>query len=363
MLLQSYLRNGGTIEALKNMFAIKATRSERLPSLYLFKYDQINSPFTELLVRECRGVILDSENNWNVVCRPFDKFFNLGEQLAAPIDWSTARIQEKLDGSLMTMYHYQDDWHVSSSGNPDAAGNVNAWPMDFANLFWDTWFATKMYSKALHPAFNYMFELTSPYNMVVVPHVEPKLTLIGVRHVATGHEFSPLDYKDEFPLASTYPMSSFDDVLASFSKLDGQRFEGYVVVDANYNRVKVKHPQYVALHHLKDSVGASPKRLVEIIRKNESEEFLTYFPEFKERFLAYKEKYNNLVYQMEFEWDNIVERQQWVGIKFDRKQFAFYAKEGICPAFLFQRFDNRVDTAREFLANVQIDQLMAYLEK
>jgi T4 RnlA family RNA ligase len=363
MLLQAYLRNGGTIEGLTNQYAIKVTRSERLSSLYLFKYDQINSPFTEPLVRECRGVILDSENGWNVVCRPFDKFFNLGEQLAAPIDWSTARIQEKLDGSLMTMYYYQDDWHVSSSGNPDAAGNVNAWPMDFATLFWDTFHATKLQGKYLDPNFNYMFELTSPYNMVVVPHMEPKLTLIGVRHVESGQEFNPAYDGQNFPLAQTFPMSSFEDVLASFDKLDGQRFEGYVVVDGKYNRVKVKHPQYVALHHLKDSVGASPKRLVEIIRKNESEEFLTYFPEFKERFLALKEKYTRLVEQMEYEWDCIKDRERNLGYLLSRKQFAVYAKDGACPAFLFQKLDNRVDTARQFLADMQIDQLMVYLEK
>jgi hypothetical protein len=27
--------------------------------------------------------------------------------------------------------------------------------------------------------------------------------------------------------------------------------EGYVIVDANFNRVKVKKPAYVAVHHLK----------------------------------------------------------------------------------------------------------------
>lgn len=361
MLLQDYLRNGGTLEGLTNQFAIKVTRSERLPSLYLFKYDQINSPFTEPLVRECRGAILDSENGWAVVSRPFDKFFNLGEQLAAPIDWSTARIQEKLDGSLMTMYYYQDDWHVSSSGHPDASGNVNAWPMDFATLFWDTWAATKMRDLALDPNFNYMFELTSPYNMVVVPHVEPKLTLIGVRYVANGQEFNPIDYRHDFPLASTYPMSSFQDIVASFDKLDGQRFEGYVVVDGAYNRVKVKHPQYVALHHLKDSVGASPKRLVEIIRKNESEEFLTYFPEFKERFLAYKGKYLDLVNRMEKDYANV--NDMYGTVWMDRKGFAAIAKLGANPAYLFQRLDGRTTSAKQFLAEMQIDQLMTYLEK
>jgi tRNA splicing ligase len=32
-----------------------------------------------VIVRESRGVILDSANNWSVVALPFDKFFNYGE--------------------------------------------------------------------------------------------------------------------------------------------------------------------------------------------------------------------------------------------------------------------------------------------
>ncbi len=362
MLLQAYLRSGGTIDALARNLAIKATPSERLPGLVLFKYDQINSPLDIAMVRECRGVILDSNNNWEVVSRPFDKFFNYGEALAAPIDWATARVQEKLDGSLMTLYFYDGDWHVASSGHPDAAGNVNAWPMDFATLFWDTWHATKLTNAPLDPHFNYMFELTSPYNMVVVPHTEPKLTLLGMRHVASGQEFHPHRHweGDHFPLVRTFPIGSFSDILASFDGVDGQRFEGYVVVDDAYNRVKVKHPQYVALHHLKDSVGASPKRLVEIIRKNESEEFLTYFPEFKDRFMALKDRYTKLLDRMDDDWERVMAHA--ISVNATRKEFAALAKNCAVPAYMFQRLDGRTPHAKQFLADMQIDQLMTYLE-
>ena len=64
----------------------------------LLKYNQINSDFSQDIVKECRGIILDS--NHKIVCWPFSKFFNYGESNADEIDWSSARVQEKIDGCL-----------------------------------------------------------------------------------------------------------------------------------------------------------------------------------------------------------------------------------------------------------------------
>lgn len=94
MNVQVYLRSGGGLDGLTERYAIKATRSIVNSHLVLFKYNQIESPFAEPIVRECRGLILDESEGWCVVSRSFDKFFNHGEGHAAPIDWSSARVQE-----------------------------------------------------------------------------------------------------------------------------------------------------------------------------------------------------------------------------------------------------------------------------
>ena len=90
------------------------------PNLVLFKYDQVNSPMDNPVVQECRGIILDEADDWRVIARPFTKFYNYGEPNAASIDWTTARVQEKVDGSLCAFYHYKGDWHVATTGTPDA---------------------------------------------------------------------------------------------------------------------------------------------------------------------------------------------------------------------------------------------------
>ena len=59
--------------------------------------------------------------------------------------------------------------------------------------------------------------------------------------------------------------------------------EGFVVVDKYWNRIKIKSPAYVNVHYVKFSVGNSNAALLELIESNEQDEFLTYFPEWKEK--------------------------------------------------------------------------------
>jgi T4 RnlA family RNA ligase len=353
--IQNFLRDN-TPETLTEKYAIKVSPSVKYPNLHLFKYDQINSPMAEPIVQECRGLILDRDNNWVVVARPFDKFFNYGEQLAHPIDWESVKVQEKIDGSLMTVYFYNNKWNVASSGNPDAAGQVNAWPISFHDLFWKTWADLNLDITVLGDRYTYMFELTTPYNMVVVPHSKSMLTLIGVRNIDNNKESDPRQFRSFFPVPQQFALTSFDDVVASFDNVSGHRFEGYVLVDKDFKRVKVKHPQYVALHHMKDSIGASPKRLVEIIRKNESEEFLAYFPEFAEQFHIFKAKYHKLVDGLDMEYGMIRATAK------DRKEFAGWALKSRLPGFLFTKLDGKTKDAKHYVADMQIDKLMQILE-
>jgi hypothetical protein len=76
--LTAYLREHGMVgvETLKNKWAIKATPHKKHSNLLCFSYSQINSPFEEPLIKECRGLVLDAHDNFNVVAFPYVKFFN-----------------------------------------------------------------------------------------------------------------------------------------------------------------------------------------------------------------------------------------------------------------------------------------------
>lgn len=284
MLIQNALRSGITLDDLASRFAIKATRSVAHPSLVLLKYSQIDSPMAEPLVRECRGLILDEADDWCVVSRSFDKFFNHGEGHAASIDWATAQVQEKLDGSLCVLYRYAGKWNVQTSGQPDASGQVSDESFTFADLFWRT-FHEHGYQTPTDTRLCLSFELMTKWNRVVVQHTEPRLVLIGVRRRDTGQEFSISTFEHMYDTVRSFPLQSFDDIATTFKTMEPLKQEGYVVVDGNFNRVKVKHPGYVAIHHLRDS-GASKRRLCEIVLAGEVGEFAAYFPEWSDRLPA-----------------------------------------------------------------------------
>jgi hypothetical protein len=357
--VQKFLREGGTLEQLAQApYHITAKPHPDYPNLYLLKYDQLSSEFSDPIVCECRGLILDSTNDWNVVCYSFSKFFNAEEPLASPIDWASARVQLKADGSLMQVYHYNNLWNVASSGTPNASGQVNGFPITFAELFWEVFFSSGLALDDLDKNSTFVFELTTTYNMIVVRHKENRLTLIGVRDNTTLVEY-PVSYWDEvFPTVQEYQLDSIKAINDALKDMNGLEQEGFVVVDSQFRRIKCKSSSYVQFHHLKDSLGATPKRMVDIIRKGESVEFLSYFEEFRELHDTYRAKFEALIGDN----DEVFERMK-LATNGNRKLFAFTAKTTLIPAFHFARLDGRTPNVRTWLKDLSIDKLMELLEK
>lgn len=60
------------------------------------------------ICQECRGLILDEDDNWKAICYPYKKFFNYNEPLgkAIKMNWTDVNVYEKIDGSLATLYLY-----------------------------------------------------------------------------------------------------------------------------------------------------------------------------------------------------------------------------------------------------------------
>lgn len=363
---QEFLRDGGTLAQLQNLHHIHVKRHPQMPNLVMLKYDMIESAMGDPLVQQCRGLILDEADSWAVVARPFDKFFNHGEGHAAPIDWGTARAQEKLDGSLMILYCYKGQWQVASSGTPDAGGEVNGCGFTFRDLFWKTWDEAGVprpdprEESWLDPDFTYMLELMTPYNRVVVRHRTNKLALIGVRNIATGREIPVsemvLDHVElpycPFPVVREFDLNTQEGLDATFREMNPLEQEGYVVVDANFHRIKVKHPGYVAIHHMRDGFG--PRRILEVIRTGETPELLTHFPEWKPAFDTVQAAYLELVQHLEAAFERIK------GIPV-QKDFALEAIKTRYSATLFQLRKGQVKSVQQSLAEMSIRNLVELL--
>ncbi len=96
--VQKYLRSGKTIEDLNNELGIMTAKHPVLPFVIL-NYNQIESPKTDKIVRECRGLVLHSDT-YDLVARSFSRFFNWGEvqEEMKNFDFSNFIVQEKIDG-------------------------------------------------------------------------------------------------------------------------------------------------------------------------------------------------------------------------------------------------------------------------
>jgi hypothetical protein len=345
--IQSYLRTYG-LEQLTATYAIKASRHKHYPNLVCLKYNQINSPMHEKIVQQARGIILDEANNWAVVSYSYDKFFNYGEPLATLIDWDKARIFDKLDGSLMVLYPYQGKWEVQSSGMADASGNVIP-NLSFRELFWKIWDELGYSLPPVQP-YCFSFEMLSLVNRIIVSHSKANLILHGVRNLETLQEEAPHMWatKYNWEAVQTYTFHTWEALLDASEKLKPDLGEGYVVCDDQFRRVKVKSPQYVALHQLKDSL--SPKRLLEVIMQNESDEVLAYFPELKKPHDDIFGRISLLAKTIE---KTYVEHKDAA----DQKSFALRIKHLPYSGILFSLRANHVTSALEGLKQLHIDKL------
>lgn len=310
----------------------------------MFNYDQIESDFSLDIVKECRGIIL-RESDFKIVCFPFTKFFNIDEPYASDIDWSSVKVQEKVDGSLIKLWCDNGIWNLSTNGCIDAFKaelSSDLCPYDtFGKLFMSV-FDTRIFSY-LNPDYTYMFELVSPYNRIVVPYLSTSIYHIGTRDNVSGLE---LDCDIGIKKPKEYNLKTEEDIKNAASELPFDE-EGYVLVDSKYHRVKVKSPAYVKAHRLVNNGSVTVEKIIDMILINEQDEFLSYFPEYRDDFNRINNaliKYQNHLIKLEKE--TLLKCSE---IK-DRKEFALWATEigGQDSVMCFKLFDSKINNWKDY---------------
>lgn len=267
----------------------------------MFKYNQLTSDFNISMVREARGIIFRKDDFSHPVCWPFNKFGNYGESYVPEIDWSTAFVSEKIDGSLIKVW-WDGDWKISTNGTIDAfkaeLGDVkyNSFGTYFCDTIYEYYDRFADFTGGLDEDKTYMFELVGPYNRVVIPYDEPAIYFLGARNKYTGEEFNCSKLTvgalgmGRFKLPAQYSLSSLSDCMKA-AELKSWDDEGFVVCDAQFNRVKIKSPAYVMAHYARNNNVVTRKHLIKIITSNEVAEFLCYAEDYKEEL----EKIQNLM--------------------------------------------------------------------
>lgn len=265
--------------------------------LVLFMYD-IRADFANPIVKNCRGIIL-YRDNWDIACYPFNKFGNYHESYADDIDWNTARVQEKVDGSIMKIWfnRLSNSWVISSNGCIFASkAPISAAYENFEQLFNSA--VTKVNYDVLDKNNTYIFELVSPFTRVVLEYPNTDIYHIGTRNNITQEEII-VDIGIKKP--KEYDIHTLEDALRVVEEIctEADRHEGFVVVDANWRRVKIKNMFYINSHYSRGAASVTNfRKILDILDKENIEELICYAPNIAQIFKYYDWQYYECIAQI-----------------------------------------------------------------
>lgn len=327
---------------------------------WLFYYSQIHSDFSYEIVREARGLILD-DTDWSVARFAFKKFFNSGEpNNHIEIDWSSAVVSEKVDGSLVSCWwdKYENRWIWATSKNIDAHDAILDGVAPYANFY-------ELIKKALQSClfdessfcrdFTYNFELVSPYNRVVIPYNKPQLYFLGSVNNKTLEEIPLESYPSDWLKPQLYQLSSLKDCKQFAAALPWNE-EGLVVRDKYFNRIKVKSPGYVMAHYIRNNNVITQRAIIEVVLNGEEDEFLTYADDYADKLKETKEKINKIKYEIDRDWQSILSCYGQNFFYFERARIAKII--GVLPAysqnFVWVKLNKQLLTVEEYVNNFNL---------
>ena len=273
--------------------------------LVIFNYgkleDSPNIDFSNPLVQEARGIIINIKT-LEVVCWPFRKFGNWQESYVDEIDWSSARVQEKIDGSIMKLYFYNNKWNWATNGNIYAdKAKANYTDKTFFEVIKSAYNYKFIDFDKLNKDYTYIFELVSFDSRVVIDYGITKLYHIGTRNNKTGEELIE-NIGIEHP--KEYPFTTFDEAITAVAKLNEGcsdiEHEGFVVVDKNWHRIKIKTKEYFDVHHAMNNHSLTKKRIIKHILngKDEAKVLKEEVPEYRHVIMYYEYRIEELKYEM-----------------------------------------------------------------
>ena len=355
----------------------------------LLKYSSIEpkSDMSNPIVQECRGLILKKDffeltsnpsiPQYKVASMRFTKFFNYGQEEAAILEFP-CEASEKIDGSLIGVwYDNNTGWHVSTSGNIDAedapidTGEYKSY-RDIFNLAWDDNFFDTLSKDC-----TYMFELVSPFTKIVVPYKETKLYLLAIRNNITLEEFdrSYLSiiaeqlFGDKISVPKSYMCKNIEEIQNAVNELtdNDENFEGFVLCDKNFNRIKLKSAIYTNLFFIRGEGVFSNKKILKLIMDEQDDDVIAYFPEYKEQFDRIRRGLSLFITHLK----SLLSDGEKL-YKLDKKEFANNIKLYKYKDILFKAYgcdywnlkeEFQADFLKNYVENIAISKLLDYVEE
>lgn len=420
LLVQEYLKEH-TIGDLAKDHGVYASFSKSGHKFSL-NYDQIEARESDPLAQECRGLILaladgrplyeevlsdgkKTRDNMipgetTVLAFPMRRFFNHGQGAAAEINWKDPKLSilEKMDGTLCIVYYdsFTGQWCVATRSVPEADLIMDNGRFTFRTLFEKALKDTCSldfieFTRGLNTRITYCFELTTPYNRIVVNYPESRVTLLAARQLYNNYQeielihlgggmrwvdFDLLDQKSRdhlislghskedtpaafvpvpfnlkgVPVVRAYTFTSIEDIHNYVSNQNPLEHEGVVVLDSNFNRIKVKNAAYVAFNRAREVLGASDRNCLELVLAEKEDDVMPALPkEIQDNLLKIKEGYRTWLREQEELYKDVFEAARAVAP--DKKTFAYTlnARKVKFPGVHFAIFDGKASSVKDFI--------------
>lgn len=342
---------------------------------FLLTYNQIKSDFKNKVVQQCRGSVFKYENGeYTCVCMPFYKFGNYSESYSKDFDWSGAYVTEKIDGSLVNLWYDNGEWHWSTRGCVDARKAYTN--REQTDSIYDriNSIVSGNYSflDKLDKSNIYMFEIVYPNMRTIVKHDNQCLNLIGIRNMNTLQEqdinliyelyAEVFEQLGCFGVPCIYKLNSLNDCI-DFLKSVNQNNEGFVAVDKEFRRIKIKSPAYLSALSITRGNKVDDEAVISMIRGGVIDDFLAYNdnrPEIIEKIEKLIEKYNKLLDLMKSEYESTKD-----SFNLERKDFSkiIKPKVDIVKAYLFKCYSGEDMSVDEYLDSISNRTIVQSIKK
>ncbi|MBS1547167.1 MAG: NUDIX domain-containing protein [Bacteroidetes bacterium] len=206
--------------------------------LYIYNYSKRckETNYWNYTTLSCRGLVLD--RNFNVVARPFKKFFEwrqllpeLQSYLLSIRPKLSVRSYEKIDGTLILLFNYQGRWILTTRRRFDLIQSHHA------RILFNRQLSRPL--SALDPNLTYLFESTVHYDYNVIAYPIEQLVLVCAVRTASVETYFPERLQCSFESAIRITEPNLDIKPSSNGK------EGQVLYLDNQYMIKAKTDWYV----------------------------------------------------------------------------------------------------------------------
>ena len=275
---------------------------------------------------------------------------------------------EKVDGSLIRFFYDNEEWHIATNGQIDAFEiSINDEGLTFGDLVFKALGGQEQFSKLtylLDRNFTYMFELVSPITQVVIPYPNTELYYLGARDMITMREDRLKDNSIMVKFGIKQPkyyatIHDIDECIRNANEM-GKDNEGFVVVDDCYNRIKVKSPEYLCAAKLNNNNKITIKRVVEMMREEQLDDFIAYCPQHEEMVNKVIGALKEMEEECVKEWEEVKE----FACK-EKKEFVSIVKsKGVkWPNYLYWKYSNSEGAPSQFLGKMSVKAITDLIRK